>query len=46
LDKNVKQKILFEMLQIDEVIDSAKPLRDLCKIRVPDITAWEWSVTQ
>jgi hypothetical protein len=37
LDKNVKQKILFEISQIDEVIDSTKLLRDLCKIRVPDI---------
>jgi hypothetical protein len=25
------------MSQIDEVIDSTKPLRDLCKIRIPDI---------
>jgi hypothetical protein len=25
------------MSQIDEVINSTKPLRDLCKIRVPDI---------
>jgi hypothetical protein len=37
LDENVKQKILFEMSQIDEIIESTKPLRDLCKIRVPDI---------
>jgi hypothetical protein len=37
LDKNVKQKILFEISQIDEVIDSTKPLRDLCKIKMPDI---------
>jgi hypothetical protein len=37
LDENVKQKILFEISQIDEVIDSTKPLRDLCKIRMPDI---------
>jgi hypothetical protein len=37
LDENIKQKILFEMSQIDEVIDSTKPLCDLCKIRVPDI---------
>jgi hypothetical protein len=36
LDKNTKQKILFEISQIDEVIESTKPLRDLCKIRVPD----------
>jgi hypothetical protein len=37
LDENVKQKILFEISQIDEVIDSTKPLRDLCKLRNPDI---------
>ncbi|MDR0663608.1 MAG: hypothetical protein LBF80_05975 [Spirochaetaceae bacterium] len=33
----MKQKILFEISQIDEVIDSTKPLRNLCKIRTPDI---------
>jgi hypothetical protein len=37
LDENVKQKIIFEISQIDEVIDSTKLLRDLCKIRIPDI---------
>ena len=37
MDENVKQKILFEISQIDEVIDSTKPLRDLCKLRNPDI---------
>jgi hypothetical protein len=37
LNKNVKQKIIFEISQIEEVIDSTKPLRDLCKIRMPDI---------
>jgi hypothetical protein len=37
LDENIKQKILFEISQIDEVIASTKPLRDLCKIRIPDI---------
>jgi hypothetical protein len=37
LDENIKQKILFEISQIDELINSTKPLRDLCKIKVPDI---------
>jgi hypothetical protein len=37
LDENTKRKILFEISQIDEVIDSTKPLRDLCKMKVPDI---------
>jgi hypothetical protein len=37
LDENIKQKILFEISQIDETIDSTKPLRDLCKIKEPDI---------
>jgi hypothetical protein len=33
----MKRKISFEVSQIDEVIDSTKPLRDLCRIKVPDI---------
>jgi hypothetical protein len=37
LDENVKRKILFEISQIDEALESAKPLRDLCKARIPDI---------
>jgi hypothetical protein len=37
LNENIKQKILFEISQIDEVIKSTKPLRDLCKIKVPDV---------
>jgi hypothetical protein len=37
LDENTRRKILFEISQIDEVIESTKPLRDLCKMRVPDI---------
>jgi hypothetical protein len=37
LDENVGQKILFEIAQIDEIIDSTKPLRDLCNIKIPDI---------
>lgn len=32
----VSKKILFEMAQIDEAIDGAKPLLDLCKLREPD----------
>jgi hypothetical protein len=37
LDETIKQKILFEISQIDELIDSTKPLRDLCKIKTPDL---------
>jgi hypothetical protein len=37
LDENVEQKILFEIAQIDEIIDCTKPLRDLCNIKIPDI---------
>jgi sugar-specific transcriptional regulator TrmB len=37
LDEHIKQKILFEISQIDEMIDGAKPIRDLCKTKTPDI---------
>ncbi|MDR1290204.1 MAG: hypothetical protein LBK06_03290, partial [Planctomycetaceae bacterium] len=37
MNENIKQKILFEISQIDEVIKSTKPLRDLCKIKAPDV---------
>ncbi|MDR1923485.1 MAG: hypothetical protein LBQ66_03840, partial [Planctomycetaceae bacterium] len=37
MDKKIKQKILFEISQIDELINSTKPLRDLCKIKIPDL---------
>jgi hypothetical protein len=36
LDENVKRKILFEIAQIDEAINSTKLLRDLCKMKMPD----------
>jgi len=36
LDNAIIQKIQFEIEQIDELIDSSKPLFDLCKIRDPD----------
>jgi hypothetical protein len=37
LDENIKKKILFEISQIDELVNSTKPLRDLCRIKEPDI---------
>lgn len=37
MDENIKKKILFEITQINEAMDSTKPLRDLCKIKAPDI---------
>jgi hypothetical protein len=37
LDENIKQKIIFEISQIEETIESTKPLRNLCKTRMPDI---------
>ena len=36
MDNAIIQKIQFEIEQIDELIDSSKPLFDLCKIRDPD----------
>jgi hypothetical protein len=36
LDEAIRKKILFEIAQIDEAINSAKPLLDLCKLRKPD----------
>jgi hypothetical protein len=37
LDEAISKKIAFEIAQIDEAIDSAKPLLDLCKLREPDL---------
>jgi hypothetical protein len=36
LDENTKQKILFEISEIDEAVNSTKLLRDLCRMKVPD----------
>ena len=36
MDNITTQKILFEIGQIDELIQEASPLFDLCKIREPD----------
>jgi len=36
LDNAIIQKIQFEIEQIDELLGSASPLFDLCKIRDPD----------
>jgi hypothetical protein len=37
LDDNIKRKVLFEIALIDESITRTKPLRDLCKLKPPDI---------
>jgi hypothetical protein len=36
LDNGVKAKILFEISQIDKLLDESKPLLDLCKLKTPD----------
>jgi hypothetical protein len=37
LDEKLKIKVLFEISQIDKLLDSHKPLLDLCKIKPPDL---------
>jgi len=36
LDNGIKTKVLFEVSQIDKLLDSSKPLFDLCNLKVPD----------
>ncbi|GHU73590.1 hypothetical protein FACS189450_13660 [Spirochaetia bacterium] len=36
MDDAIREKIMFEISQIDEALDDAKPLLDLCKIKEPD----------
>ena len=36
MDDRLKAKILFEISQIDKLLDKSKPLLDLCKIKNPD----------
>jgi hypothetical protein len=36
LDKAVETKVLFEISQIDKLLDECKPLLDLCKLKTPD----------
>jgi hypothetical protein len=36
LDKALKAKILFEISQIDKLLDDSKPLLDLCNLKEPD----------
>ena len=36
MDNGLKAKLLYEISQIDKLIDDAKPLFDLCKIKTPD----------
>jgi len=36
LNSNLKEKIEYEVLRINKLFDSGKPLLDLCKLREPD----------
>jgi len=36
LDKILETKILFEISQIDKLINDCKPLLDLCNLKRPD----------
>jgi hypothetical protein len=37
LDEKLKIKVLFEISQMDKLLDSHKPLLDLCKLKTPDL---------
>ena len=36
LDSKLKAKILFEVSQIEKLLNESKPLLDLCKLKYPD----------
>ena len=36
MDNGLKAKVLFEISQIDKLLNDSKPLLNLCKIKVPD----------
>jgi hypothetical protein len=36
LDEKLKIKIVFEISQIDKLLNDSKPLLDLCKLKIPD----------
>jgi hypothetical protein len=36
LDNGLKAKVLFEIGQIDKLLEGSKPLLDLCRLKVPD----------
>jgi hypothetical protein len=36
LDNSIRAKILFEISQIDRLLDETRPLLDLCKLKNPD----------
>ena len=36
MDNSIKEKIDFEISRIDKLINDAKPLLDLCKLKTPD----------
>jgi len=35
LDEKLKRKIIFEISQIDKLLNDSKPLLDLCKLKTP-----------
>ena len=37
MDEKLKTKILFEISQIDKLLDSHKSLLDLCRVKIPDL---------
>jgi hypothetical protein len=37
LNEKLKIKVLFEVSQVDKLLDSHKPLLDLCKLKTPDL---------
>ena len=36
MDEKLKIKVLFEISQIDKLLNTSKPLLDLCKLKTPD----------
>ena len=37
MDDKLKVKVSFEISQIDKLLDTHKPLLDLCKLKIPDL---------
>ena len=37
MDEKLKSKVIFEISQIDKLLDSHKPLLDLCRLKTPDL---------
>jgi len=36
LDEKLKIRVLFEISQVDKLLNDSKPLLDLCKLKTPD----------